>query len=138
VPISGIGGVSSWRDVVEYIMVGATTVQTCTAVMWRGLQVFKEFSDGLRSFMDRKGYKTIEDFRGIALKHLTTVEKLAMMEPKYAVVDRTLCNSCNICVRVCPYNAIKMVKNKASVQSEKCDGCGLCRAWCPATAIELE
>jgi dihydropyrimidine dehydrogenase (NAD+) subunit PreA len=138
IPISGIGGVSSWKDVVEYIMVGATTVQTCTAVMWRGLRVFKEFSDGLRSFMDKKGYRTIEDFRGVALKYITTVEDLATREPKHAVADRDLCNGCNICLRVCPYDAIQIVKNKAKIRSDKCDGCGLCRAWCPTTAIELK
>ena len=92
IPVCGIGGISSWRDVVEYIMVGATAVQTCTAVMWMGLGVFKEFADGLRSFMERKGYEEIDDFRGIALKDLTTVEELAQREPLHASVNEGVIN----------------------------------------------
>jgi len=137
IPISGIGGISNWRDVVEYIMVGATTVQTCTAIMWRGLKVFKQLSDGLRSFMERKGYKKIEDFRGIALRYLTTVEEMATREPMHATVNKDLCNGCKICETVCSYDAIKMVENKAVSDPKKCDGCGLCKAWCPTEAIEL-
>jgi len=137
IPISAIGGVSTWRDVVEYIMVGATTVQTCTAVMWRGAVVFKELSDGLRSFMEQKGYERIDDFRGIALKFLTTVEELSKREPMHAIVDRDLCTGCKICTRVCQYDAIQMVGDKAEPIPEKCDGCGLCVAWCPPDAILL-
>jgi dihydropyrimidine dehydrogenase (NAD+) subunit PreA len=138
IPISGIGGVSNWRDVVEYIMVGASTVQTCTAVMWRGLKVFNELSSGLRSFMERKGYETIDDFRGIALKHLTTVEELAEEEPMYASVNAGLCNGCKICVGVCSYDAISMKSDKAKIDKNRCDGCALCKAWCPTGSIELK
>ena len=137
IPISAIGGVSNWRDVVEYIMVGATTVQTCTAVMWRGLRVFEELNSGLKSFMERKGYEKIEDFKGIALKYLTTVEELATREPMKASVNETLCNGCKICVTSCSYDAIQMEDNKARTNPEKCDGCGLCKVWCPSRAIEL-
>lgn len=136
-PICGIGGISNWRDVVEYIMVGATAVQTCTAPMWRGLGVFKEFADGLQQFMERKGYKKIEDFRGVALKDLMTVEEMAKLEPLHASVKRDICNGCGICERVCSYDAIKLVGKKAGVNKKLCDGCGLCKAWCPTEAIEL-
>ena len=137
IPISGIGGVSNWKDVVEYIMIGATTVQTCTAVMWKGLKVFRQLSDGLRTFMERKGYERIEDLRGVALKYLTTVEEMAKKGSMHATVDEDLCNGCEICVTVCQYDAIEMIGDKAKTDPEKCDGCGLCRAWCPTEAIEL-
>ena len=122
---------------VEYIMIGATTVQTCTAVMWRGLKVFNELSDGLRSFMKRKGYQRIEEFRGIALKYLTTVEELAEKEPMHGVVEEGLCSGCKICVGICQYDAIDLFADKAKIDPEKCDGCGLCLALCPTKAIEL-
>ncbi|MEM3421986.1 MAG: 4Fe-4S binding protein [Candidatus Hadarchaeum sp.] len=137
IPVCGIGGISSWRDVVEYIMVGATTVQVCTAVMWRGLGVFKELADGLKSFMERKGYERIEDFRGIALKDLTTVEELAQRKPVHASVNEDLCTGCGVCERVCSYDAIKVVEGNAKANQELCDGCGLCKAWCPVEAIDL-
>lgn len=137
IPIAGIGGVNHWRDVVEYIMLGATTVQICTAVMWRGLGVFKELSDGLHAFMKRKGYETIEEFRGIALKHLTTVEDLAKLTSKYAAIDKERCNGCMICVGVCQYDALEKTQDTIQTNREKCDGCGLCEAWCPTNAIAL-
>ncbi|KUO42074.1 MAG: hypothetical protein APU95_03645 [Hadesarchaea archaeon YNP_N21] len=137
IPVCGIGGISSWRDVVEYIMVGATAVQTCTAVMWRGLGVFKELADGLKAFMERKGYRSIEDFRGVALRDLTTVEELAQREPLHASVNEDLCNGCGICERVCSYDAIKVIEGKAKPNPALCDGCGLCKAWCPTEAIDL-
>ena len=137
IPISAIGGVSTWKDVVEYIMVGATTVQTCTSVMWRGLDVFKELSNGLGSFMERKGYERIDDFRGVALKHITTVEDLSKLEPMRASIEVDVCTGCGTCAKVCQYDAIKTRGRKAEVIHEKCDGCGLCVAWCPADAITL-
>jgi dihydropyrimidine dehydrogenase (NAD+) subunit PreA len=112
IPISAIGGISTWEDVVEYIMVGATTVQTCTAVMWKGRGVFNELATGLRTFMRRNEYNRIEDLRGIALRHLTTVEELSKLNPMYANVDRGLCTECKICVKVCQYDAIKMMGGK--------------------------
>ena len=137
IPVSAIGGVSTWKDVVEYIMVGASTVQTCTAVMWGGMEVFRELSNGLQSFMERKGYDRIEDFRGIALKHLTTVEELSKREPLRAEVDGSACTGCRTCAKVCQYDAIQMRDEKAEVIQENCDGCGLCVAWCPVDAIKL-
>ncbi len=137
IPVSAIGGVSTWKDVVEYIMVGATTVQTCTAVMWGGMEVFRELSNGLRSFMERKGYDKIEDFRGVALKHLTTVEELSKREPMRAAVDANACTGCRTCAKVCQYDAIQFRGEKAEVLQEICDGCGLCVAWCPVNAITL-
>lgn len=137
IPVSGIGGISDWRDVVEYIMIGATTVQTCTMVMWRGLKIFNELSNGLKAFMERKGYQKIDEFRGIALKYISTADELAKKEPMYAIVYKSSCNGCKICIGVCQYDAIETIRDKVKIDPKKCDGCGLCKAWCPTEAIEL-
>jgi dihydropyrimidine dehydrogenase (NAD+) subunit PreA len=105
--------------------------------MWRGVEVFEQLVSGLKSFMDRKGYDRIDDFKGLALKHLTTVEELSIREPKHGTIDRELCDGCKICERVCQYDAVEIKDEKAEVASEKCDGCGLCIAWCPKNAIKL-
>ena len=137
IPISGLGGISTWRDVVEFIMAGATTVQICTAVMWRGLRIFKELNEGLKAFMERKGYEKITDFRGVALQYLTTVEELAKKPPMHAVVDKSSCSGCGICANLCEYDAIRIVEGKAEIDESKCDGCGLCKEFCPLKAIKL-
>lgn len=138
VPLSAVGGVSSWREVVEYIMLGATTVQLATAVMWEGLSKVGKILSGLAEFMDRKGYRTIEDFRGIALPYIKTVEELAQEPPRFANINPDLCKNCDICSRVCFYGAIHQEDGRTWADREACDGCGLCAQWCPAGAIELK
>ncbi|MBC7325626.1 MAG: tRNA-dihydrouridine synthase, partial [Moorella sp. (in: Bacteria)] len=101
VPLSAVGGVTSWREVVEYIMLGATTVQVATTTMWDGLGKASKILRGLEEFMDRKGYSSIEDFRGVALPHIKTVEELAQEPPRFATIDAGLCNNYAICSRVC-------------------------------------
>ena len=105
--------------------------------MWIGLRVFNELSSGLRSFMETNGYGTIDDFRGIALKYLTTVEELAKEEPMY---DQSMHGSVMAArsVGVCANDAISMESGKAKIDIDRCDGCSLCKAWCPTKAFELK
>jgi dihydropyrimidine dehydrogenase (NAD+) subunit PreA len=137
IPIFGVGGISSWRDVVEYVMVGASAVQVCTAPILHGLQIFKEIADGLTYFMKTKGYESIQDFRGIALKHLSSAEQLAELKPQHAVVDQYLCNGCGMCVRACLFGAMDMAGKKAASNPDRCDACGLCVEFCPLEAVSL-
>ena len=66
-PISGIGGISGWRDAAEFILLGCGTVQVCTAAMHYGFRIVEDMIDGLSNWMDEKGFRTIEDFRGLSL-----------------------------------------------------------------------
>lgn len=86
IPISAVGGVRTWEDVVEFIMLGATTVQTVTAIMWDGHAGVTNLVNGLREFMERKGYNSIEDFRGIALPYITSIQEYASYPPKHVVL----------------------------------------------------
>lgn len=137
VPLSAVGGVGGWQEVVEYIMLGASSVQMATTIMWNGLGKVAEILQGLSDFMDRKGYSSIEDFRGIALPYITTVEELAKDAPKFACIDQDLCRKCDTCARVCFYGAIKQQDEQVTADRSFCDGCGLCVQWCPAGAIKL-
>ena len=86
VPISGIGGVSTWRDAVEFMLLGASNVQVCTAAMKHGFRIVEDMNEGLNNWMDEKGYATIYDFIGKSVKKLrigkisiltiTTLQKL--------------------------------------------------------------
>ena len=70
IPLSAVGGVSSFHEVVEYIMLGATTVQTCTAVMWNGYGVIPKILNDLNAWMDKKGYQSFDEIRVLYLKIL--------------------------------------------------------------------
>ena len=137
IPISAVGGVMSFREIVEYIMLGASTVQTCTAVMWNGYGFITKMLKDLDDWMDKKGYKSFEDIRGIALKDITTVEELAKLPPKFASIDKDKCTNCGICEKLCFYRAISQKDGIRWADKSICDGCGVCQQMCPASAIEL-
>ncbi|ATW27672.1 4Fe-4S dicluster-binding protein [Candidatus Formimonas warabiya] len=137
IPISAIGGVMSFKEIVEYIMLGATTVQTCTAVMWNGYNIITKILKDLENWMDQKGYQSLDEIRGIALPHIAPVEELAKLPSKHAQIDPDKCNNCGTCMRVCFYRAISAGDNAHCVKETDCDGCGLCPQWCPTQAIQF-
>ena len=73
VPISGIGGIATWRDAAEFIALGATSVQVCTAVMHYGFRIVEDMIDGLSNFLDDKGMKSVNELRGRAIRRLQRV-----------------------------------------------------------------
>jgi dihydropyrimidine dehydrogenase (NAD+) subunit PreA len=134
-PVIGIGGVDGWKSAVEYIMVGATAVQVCTSFMWKGYKLGKMLCRGLSEFMEQKGYKSTDDFRGISLKYITTVTEKTKAQ---AFVNKNKCNGCKACEIACcesSYGAVN-VKNKVAVINQAlCIGCGLCKVVCKRDAI---
>ncbi len=138
--ICGIGGVYDWKSTVEYIMLGATAVQVCTSVMFNGLGVGLEIIDGMTQFMTRKGYKTVDDFKGISVPRVMPFGKQLMISsrPSVAQIDKDLCIGCGRCVTSCNDNSgqcISLVDSKghkySKVDQKDCTGCGLCACVCP-------
>ena len=136
-PISAVGGVATWQDVVEYIMLGATTVQVATAEMWNGVEALGKLLQGLERFMGEQGYRSVDEMRGITLPYITTVEEVARQPRKVAVLDQYLCKQCGLCPKVCFYDALHL-NEELSIESDSCDGCGLCVELCPVGALRLE
>lgn len=139
IPISGIGGISSYKNVLEYIMLGASTVQLCTALMLNGFEKIGEIINGIESWMEKKGYSCIEDFRGSALESLKSFEEIPR-EPFVARV-KGYCNGdkCQYCIRSCIYDAISINHhNDIVINYEKCTGCGLCASVCKKNNIYLD
>jgi dihydropyrimidine dehydrogenase (NAD+) subunit PreA len=140
IPISGIGGIEDWTSAIEYLMVGAKTLQICSAAMWYGFSIIKPLTEGIIKFMERKKYNTLESMVGKALPKITTWTALTKMPPLVARVNEKECTGCKKCVIACAdggYLAIQMRDNVASINSEKCDGCGLCAVVCKDNAIEF-
>jgi dihydropyrimidine dehydrogenase (NAD+) subunit PreA len=141
IPIAAVGGVSTWEDIVEYIMLGATTVQICTSIMWNGYGHFQELLEGLSDYMVREGLDTLESIRGKALPHIVTIEELAKKPRMTARVDPEKClnltkGACERCKDICFYGAIGF-EPKLRLYPANCDGCGLCAEICPVGALAL-
>jgi len=137
IPLSAVGGVMTYKEIVEYIMLGATTVQCCTTVMWNGYGIITKIINDLDAWMDAKGYKSFDEIRGIALPEITSVEALAKEPAKFAVIDKEKCVNCGICENKCFYRAISEGDGCRVADHGKCDGCGLCVQLCPKGAIQL-
>jgi len=140
IPISGIGGIENWSSAIEYLMVGARTLQVCTAVMWHGFSIIKDMTSGLTEFMERKGYESLDSMIGKALPKITSWTALTKLPPVVARIIAEKCTGCKECVIACAdggFVAIQMRDKTAVVKNDKCDGCGLCAIVCDYDAVEF-
>jgi len=101
IPISGIGGVGTWRDAAEFMLLGCGTVQVCTAAMHYGFRIVEDMIDGLSNWMDEKGFRTIEDFRGLTLAKITDWKHLDLNYKIVARINRDKCIGCDLCYVAC-------------------------------------
>jgi dihydropyrimidine dehydrogenase (NAD+) subunit PreA len=157
-PISGIGGVSGWREAAEFILMGCGTVQVCTAAMHYGYRIVEDMIDGLSGWMDEKGFASPEDFRGLSLPKITSWGQLDLTYKIVARIDPGKCIGCYLCYIACwdvahqcihvdganrsqitvtpiakldddqPQNGAKRVPR---IDEAECVGCNLCWLVCP-------
>ncbi|MFY3384346.1 NAD-dependent dihydropyrimidine dehydrogenase subunit PreA [Paracidovorax sp. MALMAid1276] len=137
-PISGIGGITTWRDAAEYIALGCGTVQVCTAAMVYGFKIVQDMCDGLSNFMDDHGYATLDDFQGRAVPTVKDWKNLNLNHIEKAVINQDACIQCGRCHVVCEdtsHQAITFTKDggvrKFEINEAECVGCNLCVSICP-------
>ncbi len=140
VPISGIGGITSWKDAVEFMLLGASNVQVCTAAMRYGFRIIRDLCDGMNNWMDEKGYKNIEDFVGLSVPKMIKWEELDINYHIIANIDQDKCIHCGLCYIACEdtsHQSINIEKgnpyNKYTIKEEECVGCNLCKIVCPVS-----
>ena len=100
-PISGMGGISDWRDAAEFLLLGAGSVQLCTAVMHYGFRIIEDLCDGLSNWMDEKGFVTIPDIVGRSLSHVSDFKHFDLSFRAIARIDQEKCIRCNLCYVAC-------------------------------------
>ncbi len=134
-PISGIGGITTWRDAAEFIALGAGNVQVCTAAMTYGFKIVSEMVSGLSDWMDEKGYGTIDDFKGRAVPNVTDWQYLNLNFVTKARIDQDACIKCGRCYAACEdtsHQAISMSADRTfEVIDAECVACNLCVNVCP-------
>ena len=143
-PISGIGGVGTWRDALDFIALGAGTVQVCTAAMVYGFKIVQEMNDGLSNYLDSKGFKSVDELIGRAVPTVTEWRHLNLNHISKAVINQDLCIQCGRCHIACEDTSHQAITNmvdgqrRFQVKEEECVGCNLCVTVCPvADCISL-
>jgi dihydropyrimidine dehydrogenase (NAD+) subunit PreA len=140
VPVSGIGGISTWKDATEFMLLGATSVQVCTAAMKHGFRIIEDLCEGLSNWMDEKGFATTADFIGRSVPTLTKWEELDINYHIVANIDQSKCIHCGLCYIACEDAAHQAINldygnpyNNYAIKEEECVGCNLCKLMCPVT-----
>ncbi|XXM71218.1 NAD-dependent dihydropyrimidine dehydrogenase subunit PreA [Lysinibacillus sphaericus] len=146
VPISGMGGVSNWQDAVEYMLMGATGVQVCTAAMHHGFRIVEDMLDGLNNYLDEKGIASVQELVGKSVPKYSDWGNLDLNYSIVAKINNDVCINCNKCHIACEdtsHQCIDMLKDPhgnsyLKVREEDCVGCNLCSIVCPVDgAIDM-
>ena len=139
-PVSGLGGLGTWEDAVQFMAVGASTVQVGTAVMWHGYGIIEKLLQGLSNYLDRKSFTNSKSVIGAALPKIVEFPEMPLTPRARASVDDT-CNGCLLCTTACAdggFQAITGVRGEiVTINDTKCDGCGLCVMVCPMNSITM-
>jgi len=142
-PISGIGGISTWRDAAEFIVLGAGNVQVCTAAMTYGFKVVEEMKSGLSEWMDKQGHTSVDSLVGRAIPNCKDWQDLNLNYIAKAKIDQDQCIKCGRCFAACEdtsHQAITMSEDRVfEVQNDECVACNLCVLVCPVeNCISME
>ncbi|AFZ67758.1 NAD-dependent dihydropyrimidine dehydrogenase subunit PreA [Deinococcus peraridilitoris] len=156
-PISGMGGIQTWRDAAEFLLLGATSLQVCTAVMHYGFRIIEDLTDGLSNWLDDKGFASVHDVIGLSLPKVGAFGDFDLAYSAVARINPDKCIQCNLCYVACndtAHQCIDLVSPEGirvdpgydprvngrqvadsrptpSVREEDCVGCALCYNVCP-------
>ncbi|MBI5610060.1 MAG: NAD-dependent dihydropyrimidine dehydrogenase subunit PreA [Deltaproteobacteria bacterium] len=135
-PISGIGGVTNWRDAVEFILLGSSSVQVCTEVMLKGYRIVEDMIEGLEGYMKTHGFETIDQMVGKAIPNYTHWGDLDLNYETVAKINANTCIGCQACLVACMDGAHQCIHPQAGtrvprVDESECVGCNLCKIVCP-------
>jgi dihydropyrimidine dehydrogenase (NAD+) subunit PreA len=137
IPISGIGGITNWRDAVEFMVLGSSSVQVCTEVMLRGYRIVEDMIEGLTVWMEDRGFERLDDFVGKAIPAYSEWGDLDLNYETVAKINTDACIGCNLCMVACQDGAHQCIHPDPNgsrvpvVDESECVGCNLCQIVCP-------
>jgi dihydropyrimidine dehydrogenase (NAD+) subunit PreA len=141
-PVSAIGGISTWEDAVEFMLIGASCVQVCTAAITYGINIIEDLKDGLNNYLKKHKFKSVSNIIGKSKDKIVRFSELALHPKQVSVINKskciTNCQQCYVVCRAAGFNAITLDEaQKPSVNISLCKGCGLCISVCHFNAIRM-
>ena len=137
--LSGVGGIETWQDALEFLQLGCRNLQVCTAVMQYGYRIIDDLTDGLRHYMARRGVQRLDELVGERLDDFVRPKDLDRDTVVYPMIDRERCIGCGRCYISCQDGGHQAItfddKRQPHIVGSKCVGCHLCRLVCPTGAI---
>ena len=136
--ISAMGGVETWKDALEFIVLGAETVQVTTAIMQYGQRIIEDLKDGLALYLINNGFKSIKEIKNSTVDGIVHTDELDRSYIIYPKFIREKCVSCKRCYISCKdgsHQAIEIKNDMPVLNVERCVGCHLCVLVCPSGAI---
>ena len=138
--LSGIGGIETWRDALEFIQLGCTNVQICTAVMQYGYRIIDDLILGLQRYLAKRGVSQLHDIVGELLPSFLNPDHLDRDTIIYPKFDKEQCIGCGRCEVSCSDGGHQAIvfdhaTRRPRLVGTKCVGCHLCRIVCPTGAI---
>ena len=138
--LSGIGGIETWEDAAEFILLGCKNLQMTTSIMQYGYRIVEDLCDGLSHYMEKEGVDHLEDLVGLANKNIIPAEELDRDYKVYPSINLDKCIGCGRCVISCfdgAHQAMEWNKEerRPNCNTDKCVGCLLCALVCPIGAI---
>ena len=135
-----MGGVETWLDALEFILLGAGSIQLTTAVMQYGYRIIDDLKAGLNYYLAEKGFSSVREAAGLALDSVSdttdVLERDTVIFPNF---HREKCIGCGRCVISCAdggHQAIRLNEaRKPILDGKKCVGCHLCVLVCPERAV---
>ncbi|MFP4179602.1 MAG: NAD-dependent dihydropyrimidine dehydrogenase subunit PreA [Spirochaetaceae bacterium] len=141
IPISAMGGIETWEDAAEFIMLGARNVQFTTSVMQYGYRIVEDMISGLSLYLAEKGFNNLDELVGIALPNLVSADEIERDFKIQVEIDEDACIGCGRCYISCLDGAHQAItwdekERLPKVDEEKCVGCQLCLHVCPVNCIK--
>jgi len=138
---SGMGGIYTWKDAVEFMLLGCTNVQVTTAIMEYGYRIIDDLLLGLKIFMKEKNYKKVSDIVGLSKSNVINNDELEKDTIEFPKFNYEKCIGCGRCYISCKDGGHEAImfneKRKPTLNGAKCVGCQLCRLVCPQSAIGI-
>ncbi len=140
IPVSGMGGIETWRDAAEFMALGCETIQVTTAVMQYGYRIIEDMTEGMKRYLGSQGYQSISEIVGKALPRVIDSSLLDRESICFPRFNRSKCVRCGRCVVSCQdggHQALAQDEKSGYplLDAKKCVGCHLCVAVCPAEAV---